>query len=137
MKTTREEKKTKAIEFLQQLNILEEYIEDFKKNDTVCLFERFGGYWLYQYPELQAKQKEIEEKYNCIVYAVTHEFVNSDDCYSFLLVTNYKQEWSLLLESEGKQHTAFAYVWNTVDDSCSEFGSVGIQSFGGGIRRFA
>ena len=32
---------------------------------------------------------------------------------------------------------AFAYVWNKDDDQCSEFGSITVQSFGGGIRRIA
>lgn len=30
-----------------------------------------------------------------------------------------------------------AYVWNKDDDWSSEFGSVMVQSFGGGIRRIA
>ena len=30
---------------------------------------------------------------------------------------------------------AFAYVWNKDDDDCSEFGTVALSSFGGGIRR--
>ena len=40
-------------------------------------------------------------------------------------------------EPEGNRHTAFAYVWNKDDDWCSEFGSVTVQSFGGGIKRIA
>ena len=34
-----------------------------------------------------------------------------------------------------KDHIVFAYVWNKDDDYCSEFGSIGVRSFGGGIRR--
>ena len=30
---------------------------------------------------------------------------------------------------------AFAYVWNKDDDTCSEFGTITLSSFGGGIRR--
>lgn len=110
MNITREEKKLKAIEFMQQLNILPEYIEEFKLNDTVCLFERFGGYWLYQYPKLQAKLKELEEKYNCLVFTVTHEFVGDDDCYNFLVVTDYQEEWERLVYKVQDNHFAFAYV---------------------------
>lgn len=32
---------------------------------------------------------------------------------------------------------AFAYVWNKDDEICSEFGTVSIKSFGGGIARIA
>ena len=31
----------------------------------------------------------------------------------------------------------FAYVWNKSNDYCSEFGTIGIRSFGGGIKRVA
>ena len=30
---------------------------------------------------------------------------------------------------------SYAYVWNKTDDNCSEFGTIGIRSFGGGIKR--
>ncbi|MGN1223222.1 MAG: hypothetical protein ACI4T1_03735, partial [Christensenellales bacterium] len=81
--------------------------------------------------------KEIEEKYNCTVYAITHEFTEFGELYDFLLVTDYPEEWEDLLYKEQtiNQHYAFAYCWNKDDDFCSEFGTIAIESFGGGIRR--
>lgn len=82
--------------------------------------------------------REIEAEYNCKVYAVTHEITNIGDCWNFLLVTNYPTEWNELIFPLGaNKHGAFAYVWNKSDDWCSEFGSIAVQSFGGGIRRVA
>jgi hypothetical protein len=81
--------------------------------------------------------KAIENKYKCVVYAITHEVTEFGECYSFLLVTDRKSEWKTLVESFGNKHTAFAYVWNKDDEWCSEFGSITVQSFGGGIRRIA
>ena len=81
--------------------------------------------------------KAIEKKYSCLVYAITHEYTDFGECYSFLIVTAYPEEWATLVHSKGNRHTAFAYVWNKDDDWCSEFGSVTVQSFGGGIRRIA
>ena len=101
----------------------------------VCFFERFGGYWADQEPELYTKMKEIEKKYRCMVYAITHEWLEFGECYSFLIVTAYPEEWATLVHSKGNEHTAFAYVWNKDDDWCSEFGTIMVQSFGGGIRR--
>jgi hypothetical protein len=69
------------------------------------------------------------------VYAITLEFTDFGECYSFLVVTDYPEEWDDLLFSEGNKHSAFAYVWDKTDNDCSEFGSVLVQSFGGGIRR--
>lgn len=130
-------KKEKAIELMKEMDIYKPYINGFRESDKVCFFERFGGYWIDQEPELHEKMKEIEEKYKCKVYAVTHEFTEFGECYSFLIVTDYPEEWDTLVYTEGNRHTAFAYVWNKDDEWCSEFGSVMVRSFGGGIKRVA
>ena len=128
-------KKEKAIEFMERLNIYKPYIKGFRESDEVCLFEGFGGYWLHQEPEIDRKRQEIEAEYNCLVYAVTHEFTEFGELYDFLIVTDYPEEWDTLVCNHGNCHTAFAYVWNKDDDWCSEFGSVAVRSFGGGIKR--
>ena len=132
-----EERKIKAIEILEKLDIYKPYIKGFRESDKVCFFERFGGYWVDQEPEIFNKMKEIEKQFNCTVYAITHEFTEFGECYSFLLVTNYKSEWKNLVVTENGTHYAFAYVWNKDDDWCSELGTVGVKSFGGGITRVA
>lgn len=137
MNITREIKKQKAIELLKQLNIYEPYIEGFIDENKVCFFERYGGFWVYQEPEIETKMKAIEEKYNCTVYAITHEFTEFGECYSFLIVTDYPEELDHLVCSEGNNHYAFAYVWNKTYEQDSEFGTIGIKSFGGGITRIA
>ncbi len=138
MKTTTEERKQKAIELLKKLGIYKPYIDGFVKNNQVCFFERFGGYWVDQEPEIETKMNEIEKKHNCTVYAITHEYTDFGECYSFLVVTDYEEEWDELV-SPASRNTfyAFAYVWNKDVEYCSEFGSIGVQSFGGGIKRIA
>ena len=137
MNTTFEQRKEFAIKCLKQLDIYKPYIDGFKKEDNVCFFEGFAGFWAYQDEELIAKVKEIESKHNCTVYAITHEYTEFGECYSFLLITDYIEEWKNLIYKDGNTHYAFAYVWNKDDDWCSEFGTIGVQSFGGGIRRCA
>ena len=136
MNKTIEQKKEKAIELLKQLDIYKPYINGFVKNNQVCFYERFGGYWVDQEPEIEKKMKEIEQKHNCLVYAITHEYLEFGECYSFLIVTDYEEEWNDLVYSDGRgYHSAFAYVWNKDVEYCSEFGSIGVQSLGGGICR--
>ena len=135
MKLDITKQKDKAIELMKHMDIYKPYIQGFRENGMVCFFERFGGYWADQEPELYAKMREIEQKYRCMVYAITHEWFEFGECYSFLIVTAYPKEWKTLVYSKGNTHTAFAYVWNKDDDWCSEFGSVMVQSFGGGIKR--
>ena len=70
MNITIENKKQKAIELMNKLEIYKPYIKGFKDKNSVCFYENFGGFWAYQEPELMAKIKEFEEKYNVLVYAV-------------------------------------------------------------------
>lgn len=137
MNTTKEQRKEQAVKYLNQLDIYKPYIKGFVKQDNVCFYENFGGYWAWQDEELSKKIKEIESEYNCTVYAVTHEYTSFGECYSLMLVTDYPEEWEDSLYSDGKTFYAFAYVWNKSDDLCSEFGTIGVKSFGGGITRVA
>ncbi len=134
MKTKQKEK---AMELMSKMDIYKPYIKGFRENDQVCFFEQFGGFWVDQEPAIYNKMQEIEKEYNCKVYAITHEWTEFGEMYSFLIVTAYPEEWNNLVYSKGSKHTAFAYVWNKSDDWCSEFGSVTVQSFGGGIKRIA
>ena len=131
----KQQQKAKAIEIMKQMDIYKPYIEGFKNEDKVCFFEQFGGFWVYQEPDVEAKMKELENEYGCTVYAITHEFTHFGECYSFLLVSKYEEEWDMLVTREKNNHYAFAYVWNKDDDYCSEFGTVVVKSFGGGIKR--
>ena len=127
--------KAKAIEIMKQMDIYKPYIEGFEKEDKVCFFEMYGGFWVYQEPEVEAKMKKLEKEYGCKIYAITHEYTHFGECYSFLLVSKYEEEWEMCAVSDRNKHYAFAYVWNKDDDWCSEFGTVAVQSYGGGIKR--
>ena len=139
MNSTTEEKKAKCVELMEKLSIYKPYITGFQKSGKVCFFERFAGFWVYQEPEIETKMKEIEKKYNCMVYAITHELTEFGELYSFLILTDHKSEWKNIVERTDKDNEfyAFAYVWNKDDDFSSEFGTVIIRSFGGGLMRCA
>ena len=78
----------------------------------------------------------ITIEYEGVVYAITHEFAEFGECWSFLMVSKYDEEWEYDFEQYGNKFRAFAYVWNVDnDDMCSEAGDIVVQSFGGGIRR--
>lgn len=137
MKDKNAAKKEKAIELLKEMDIYTPYIKGFEEKGLVCFFENYGGFWIDQDPELYAKLKELEKKYSCLVYAVTHEYTEFGECYSFLLVTDYKSEWKTLVWSEGNKHFFFYYLWNKEFYCFILFGSVMVRSFGGGIKRIA
>lgn len=125
-----------ALSAMNSLDIYTPYIRKFEKDGTVTLFERFGGYYIDEdnEPELLKKIREFEAETGSLVYAVTHEMFPFGECYSFLIVSKYDEEWEDILE-EVKDGYAFSYVWNKSDDYCSEFGTITVKSFGGGIAR--
>ena len=135
MNITMQQKKNKAIQIMQKLDIYAPYIRGFREENQVCFFESFGGFWAYQEPELMAKIKEFEAQYNVLVYAVTHEYTDFGECYDFLYISDYKSDWKYMLMPQKTMFYVSAYVWNKSDDICSEFGTIGIRSFGGGIKR--
>ena len=67
----KEKQKAKAIELMKQIGIYKPYIDGFEKEDQVCFFEQFAGFWVYQEPDIEAKMKQLEKEYECRVYAIT------------------------------------------------------------------
>lgn len=131
--------KEKAIECMQKLNIYKPYIKAFEKHGTITLFERFGGYYIEENnePELFKKIKEFETRTGSLVYAVTHEIFEFGECYSFLCVSKYEEDWPLTIDIFVDNIYAWSYVWNKTSEWCSEYGTIGVKSFGGGIIRTA
>jgi hypothetical protein len=131
--------KEKALECMQKLDIYKPYIRAFEKNGTVTLFERFAGYYITddQEPELLKKIKEFEAETGSLVYAVTHEIFEFGECYSFLCVSKYEEDWDYSVSAGRFGAYVWAYVWNKDQEFCSEYGTIGVQSFGGGIVRTA
>ena len=133
---TKEQQKEKAIEIMKKLGIYEPYIEGYKEHDHVCFYERFGGYWVYQDPEIEAKMREIERQYNVTIYAITHEPTEFGDLWSFLYVASKGNRYACT-KSYGSFCSDFicsAYVWNK-SGGFVEGGSVVVRSFGGGLMR--
>ena len=126
-----------AIQCLEKLDIYKPYINKFKSAKTMpCFFENFGGFYVDQEPELFAKIKEVEQQYDCLVYAITHEYLEFGECWSMLCVSKDTEDWTECLDQfRNTCFYTFAYVWNKTDEWLSEFGDVVVQSFGGGIRR--
>ena len=60
MNTLREQQKELAIELMNKLDIYKPYIKAFKDNDTITLYEQYGGYYIEETDELYKDIKEFE-----------------------------------------------------------------------------
>lgn len=133
--TAAEKRKNIALKILNQLDIYKPYIKGFAgKEQKVCFFENFGGFWAYQEPELMKKIREIESDGQHTVYAVTHELTEFGEIWDLLTVTD-EDISGHLCGWDRNSYFAFAYSWNVDADDCSEWGDIVVRSFGGGIRR--
>lgn len=128
-----------AIKAMKELGIFNPYILEFAKNGTKTLFESIFGYYIGEdnEPALYAKIKAFEEETGSLVYAVTHEHTEFGECYSFLCVSKYEEEWGEEVMDGGGYSIVWAYVWNKTYEEDSEFGSIGVKSYGGGVVRVA
>ena len=125
-----------AIQCLKKLDIYKPYIRKFEKEDMPTFFERFAGFYLFNEPVLQDKVKKVEKEYGVLVYALTHEWFDFGACWSMLCIQkNSKNLEDHLTEAGANTFYVFAYVWNEDHDCLSEFGSIAVKSYGGGLRR--
>ena len=132
----KEQQKENAVVILEKVGCYGPYLKAFKKG-TITMYEGFGGYYIDESsePELMAKIKEIEAKYNATVYTVIHNIMyGSEDCYSLLFTEasrkNSPQKW-------GEGFLVNAYVWNKSCDWCSERGDIVIKPALGGLIRIS
>lgn len=146
--TNREKMKALAVETLKKLDVYAPYIRKFAaKKSTVTLFERFAGYYIDGLSdkdikdELLAKIEEVEKRYEGVVYAVLHYFIDDSEMYAFLLVSKYNLEEygePVLFDTENSHiKCALAYVWNKTYDDCSELGDIAVAYRYGGLAYFA
>lgn len=139
---TREQQKERAIQLLENMDIYKPYVDAFKKDGTITMFENYGGFWVREDNDIDKdlidKIKEIENKHNCLVYAVTHEIVEFGELYDLLIVQKEDDEWSYSFwNNQDDTYIVFCYVYNKSIPEFSEFGDISVHSFGGGIRRIA
>lgn len=137
MNVSKEIKKAEAIKRMKMLDLYKPYIMAFEKRDEIFLSEMTGGVYEFSSDkELIAKVKEFEKEYNALVYHVIRTFTEFGELYSFLYVSDHKEEWEMD-NGDIKAGYALAYVWNKDDEYCSEIGSIGVRGKFGGIVRTA
>lgn len=140
MKTNLKEQQTQvAIKLMETMDLYKPYIKAFKEKGIITLYENYAGFYIEETEqELLNNIKEFEKEHECLVYAVTHEYTQFGECYDYLIVPKYEEEWNDLISySNQTKHVVFAYVVNKDDPWCSEFGDITVNQFGGGLVRVA
>lgn len=123
---TREEMKAEAVARMRQMPIYREAIRQFAKENLISESAPPSGacYLLDKFQRERVRQ--LEDKYNILVYHVIHSYTDIGEMESYLYVDPYTEEWEA--ERRGlKEGRATAYVYNCGTPELSEFGYIGIR----------
>ena len=128
----KEKMKKEAINRMNILKLHPNIIREFSNEGKLNLSRNAALYYLND--KQLARVQEFEQEYNALVYHVIQNHTQFGELLSFLYVSKYTEEWQRD-QDELKEGMPFVYVANLTDETCSEFGSIGIQSFAGGVIR--
>lgn len=131
---TREMQVKEAIKRMNLLNIFKPTIKEFEDEEKISKSIMGGLYWLDE--EDIKRVKEFEEKFNAVVYNVIECDTEFGRLQNLLYVSENEEEWEYDIE-DIKHGMVFSYVYNLDVPDFSEFGSIGIKNFGGGLLRVA
>lgn len=114
-------------------------VGDFRKNDKVWKSEFHGIlYWLDEEEEKMVKDFESEHE-GCKVYHCIKSHTEFGELLVMLYVNGKNEEYfnedKTYFDEDIKEGYCMSYVHNIDSEWCSEFGSVGIQSMFGGLKR--
>lgn len=136
--------KQECIRRMKKLNIYKPYIDKFEQDETITLFNSYFGYYISKEADIDNNeairlQNKIDElaKDGFYCYAVTHTYAQFGECYEFLCVSKYTQDWYLEIHNSNDKMSkiVFAYVYNLSEPEFSEFGDIVVSTKFSGIRR--
>ena len=126
--------KEQALERMKLLKIHKNPINEFKNENKINYSEQGALYWVEN--ELKEYIENWEKETNSLVYHVIKDYTTFGTLYSLLYVSNNVEEWEDDIQNI-KNGCCIAYVYNSTNDYCSEFGYIGIEpSIGGVIRTY-
>ena len=129
----------KAIKCMEILHIYKPYIDIFKRQKTLCLFENFAGFYLSHDSPLLLKKQEIEQSNGIYIYAMIDAKDEVDEVYILLAFSSDDAEDSqevdvndISLTGVG-EYRVYAYIWNRTNEKMSGLDYVKVKSLCGGL----
>lgn len=130
-----EEKKAEAVARMKLLGIFPETIRQFEEDGLVSISEPPMGAFYWAEGEDLDQLRQFEQDKNALVYMVIRSYTTEGKMDSYMVVTDYPEEWARDRAALEEGET-FAYVVNHAMPDCSEFGYIGIQlTPAAGLRR--
>lgn len=132
MAVTREKMKKEALARMKILGLHENALKDLEQEDVVNA--SFFGALYFLHDGQKARVRQFEEESGGLVYHVIQNYTDLGEMLSFLYVSKHEDEWVRDRE-ELKDGIPLVYVANLTDEMCSEYGSIGVKPYMGGVLR--
>ena len=135
MNISREQKKCEALTRMKMWGIYLPTCMQFEKEDLVSESAPPLGACFWLDAEQLARVRAFEEKYDALVYHVSHCVTTFGELENYLYVSDHPEEWEDD-RNDIKSGQQLVYVVNKDMPDCSEFGSIGIAvTAAAGLRR--
>lgn len=125
--------KKESADRLNKLKVMRCVVDDFNKG-WLYYTESATGALYYIDDEMKKFVQDIEERYKGMVYHIILSRTEFGELLSMLWTTSHEEEWETERENIEEGYV-FAYVKNTTDDWCSEFGDIVVNERFGGLCR--
>lgn len=132
MAVTREKMKKEALVRMKILGLHENALKDLEQKDIVNSSFFAALYFLDD--GQKARVRQFEDESGGLVYHVIHDYTDLGEMLSFLYVSKYEDEWPRD-RVDLKEGVPLVYVANLTDEICSEYGSIGVKPYMGGVLR--
>ena len=129
-----EEMIEEAIKRMKILKLHKNAIKEFEQERKLNKSDFNMGILFWLDNEEEKMVKELEKKYNFMVYHIIHSYSNLGETYEILFIENNKEEWFDERE-DLKKGFAMARVEVINSPENSEFGYIGVEARNGGVVR--
>ena len=136
MKATKEEMKQEALVRMKLLGLQYNVIRDFEAKETIYYSLGALGLLYLAFGEVVKVVQKFENQTGYLVYHVIDNNTSIGRMLTLLYVSTEMDEWAAD-KQDLQEGCPLAYVENITYPDCSEFGSVGVKPFNGGVVRTA
>ena len=136
MKATKEQMKQEALARMKLLGLQYNVIRDFEAKETVYYSLGALGLLYLAFGEVVKVVQKFENQTGYLVYHVIDNNTSIGRMLTLLYVSTEMDEWAAD-KQDLQEGCPLAYVENITYPDCSEFGSVGVKLFNGGVVRTA
>lgn len=130
----KEKQLQEALERMEILDLHENTTAEMKKEGVVN--KSVGGMLFWLSEEEEKMIQGWQENTGALVYHVIPNKTDFGELLTLLYVSKHEDEWDAD-KADLKENVAIAYVMNLTVPEFSEYGSVGLERFMGGLKRIA